>query len=208
MKKREITWRDNRGMTLVESIVAVMIMVTAVTGPLVLAYQGLRATRDARNELIAIQLASEGIEVINSVRNNNSSTDNTPTGTNWLANILPNCAPTVASPGCVIDVTQVTNLGASVWLPGAVIQCSGVDCPESRLYYYPSTGMYRQQTAAGVWTGWQSSKFRRIISVDQPNPDNLNYKRVISTVYYKRFNGTEAMVQLNDNIYNWFPELQ
>ena len=92
-----------KGITLIETVVAVGILVAAIAGPMTLASQSLKASRDARNELIATHLAEEGIEVLHSMRDNNSATDNSPQRLGWMNTILIAC-----SGGCVIDPTDHT----------------------------------------------------------------------------------------------------
>lgn len=61
----------NRGFTIVETLVAISILMIAVAGPLVIASKGLRAAVYAKNQMIASYLAQESMETIKNMRDNN-----------------------------------------------------------------------------------------------------------------------------------------
>lgn len=195
MKKMNLAHEG--GMTLVETVVAVTVLVFAITGPMVLAYQSIRATRDVRNELTATHLASEAIEIIHNIRANNSTDDTTTSGTNWLNNIS-------CSTGCIVDVTQQSN--PNVWNNNALRACTSCDnitSTQSRLYYNPTSGQYIQRNG-GMPNGYELSPFRRVVRV--VNTAGTPIATVTATVYYRRNNGTEGNVTLVEEIYNWFPQ--
>lgn len=194
------TTKHINGFTLVETIVAVTILITAITGPMVLAASSLRATRDARNELIATHLAEESIEILHNIRDNNVT--NYPLGS-WLTGILPSCG----GAGCVVDVTaQDTSL---VWSPSAVISCVP-DCTlVSPVYYNPNTGLYRQSGVA-LGAPWITTLFKRsitVVGVDDPTTP-LRQVRIFSTVTFTGFGGTQKSITIDDDLYNWFPPLK
>jgi len=91
------------GFTLLETIVALSVLITAVIGPMSLAQQTIHAQVSARNNLIAANLAQEGIELIRNYRSNNilrnSETDN-PLDY-WIDGMEDAC---ILDPnGCAID---------------------------------------------------------------------------------------------------------
>lgn len=61
----------NKGFTLVEMIVAVGILVGATVGPIYLAARGISIATEARNRILAVYLADEGLEVIKNKRDGN-----------------------------------------------------------------------------------------------------------------------------------------
>ena len=190
-----------KGITLIETVVAVGILVAAIAGPMTLASQSLKASRDARNELIATHLAEEGIEVLHSMRDNNSATDNSPQRLGWMNTILIAC-----SGGCVIDPTDHTT---PVWGPGALISCPSGDCSIVKyLYYNPYTGLYKQSSAA-LTAPWAKTSFTRvmtIVPVDDPTAP-IRQVRVTATVTYGSFTNKARTVTVYDDLYNWFPKL-
>jgi prepilin-type N-terminal cleavage/methylation domain-containing protein len=59
------------GFTLIESVVAISVLVTALVGPMTLAAHSISAQKTAKNTLIAANLAQEGIEFVKWYRDNN-----------------------------------------------------------------------------------------------------------------------------------------
>lgn len=194
----------SKGITLIELIVAISVLTFAITGPMTLAASSLKATQDARNELIATHLAEEGIEVIHSLRDNNSSTDLTPGPgyTGWTSNRVDFVTP-CANFGCIVDVTAHATLP---WGAGAVVACTNTDCAgENMLYYNPSTGLYRQSIVA-LGAPWVSSPFTRHVNVTLISAtQQLN---VTSTVTFRSVSGGIRTIEVAEVLYNWFPPLQ
>jgi prepilin-type N-terminal cleavage/methylation domain-containing protein len=94
-----------RGFTLVETLVAIAILTIAIVGPYTAAQHALIAALAARDQLVASELAEEGVEYVVSVRDGNYFTHQS-----WLTG-LETCTP---GP-CVVDPTD--NTTSSVILP-------------------------------------------------------------------------------------------
>ena len=195
------TIHKNKGITLIETVVAVTILVAAITGPMTLASQSLKASRDARNELIATHLAEEGIEILHSVRDNNSASDVTTSRTAWVNTLYTACAK-----GCGVDPTDHST---PVWGPNALIGCPAGDCSAVKnMYLNSATGLYKQASNPPP-SPWGITPFTRVITLqgidDVTTP--LRQVRVISTVTYVGFANTLRTVTVTDDMYNWFPRL-
>jgi prepilin-type N-terminal cleavage/methylation domain-containing protein len=63
-KFKKNTIRTSSGFTLIETLVAIFILVLATTGPLSFAQSGLRASFVARDQVVAFYLAQDAIETI------------------------------------------------------------------------------------------------------------------------------------------------
>lgn len=61
-----------RGFTLIETLVAISILVLALTGPLTIISQALRSAYYSRDQIVAFYLAQEAVEYIRNVRDENS----------------------------------------------------------------------------------------------------------------------------------------
>lgn len=61
----------NKAFTIVETLVAIMILMVAISGPLTSAFRGLNAASAARDQMIATQLAQEGVEAFRNLVDSN-----------------------------------------------------------------------------------------------------------------------------------------
>lgn len=100
-----------RGFTLVETLVAITVVVTAMVGPLYAVQQSLNASRTAREQLIASSLAQEGVEYVRGIRDNNYLYlfMYPGSGRSWLFGVdgtggSVNCITAT----CAVDPTQLT----------------------------------------------------------------------------------------------------
>ena len=76
------THSKQKAFTLIETLVAISILMIAIAGPLTVAAKGYAAAIDAKNQSIAANLAQEGLEYINYMKDNNDW----PSGTTWAVN--------------------------------------------------------------------------------------------------------------------------
>jgi len=60
----------NKGFTIIETLVAITILMIAIAGPLTVATKGYTSSLDAKNQSIAINLAQEGLEYLNNQKDN------------------------------------------------------------------------------------------------------------------------------------------
>ena len=127
--------KNNKGFTLIETLVAISILLIAMVGPLDLSRQGIRSARLVKNQITSFYLAQDAVEYIRSKRDSNTISDS-----NWL-NGLANCLGTNA---CSVDTTSDT------------IESCGASCPVMRM---SSDGLY------GYNEEWSETVYRRNISM-------------------------------------------
>lgn len=118
------------GFTLIETMVALTIVLVAVVGPISLIANSLRNIYFARDKMVAVNLAQEGIEVVRQKRDSNLLA-----GAIWDEGIIIG--------GYIIDV------GANQ----PIIPCSPCD---QKVYLDSTTGLYRQ--GSGFNTATQFSR--------------------------------------------------
>jgi prepilin-type N-terminal cleavage/methylation domain-containing protein len=200
---------SQKGFTLIETIVSVTILASAIAGPMTLAVQSLKATRDARLELEATYLISEALEVVHNIRDNNSGDDMTSQRSEWMTNLFTSCG---TGDGCIVDPSAHGTYPLPVWKVGTqapLLACPLGNCTGvSSLYYNPSTGLYRQSTIS-LPPPWKVSAFKRwvkITGVDASPP--TRQARVTATVTYVGANRRLRTMSVSDDLYNWFPQLR
>ncbi|MBU4480158.1 type II secretion system GspH family protein [Patescibacteria group bacterium] len=63
-KNSGVSLKSNRGFTLVETLVAITILLVSIAGPMSLSQQGLKSTRLSKNQITAFYLAQDAVEFI------------------------------------------------------------------------------------------------------------------------------------------------
>ncbi len=164
----------SRGFTLIETFVAITILVTAIAGPLTLASKGLQSATLARDQLIASFLAQEGIEFVREHRDNNALAASRPA--DWLEGLSACVDPST----CTVDPA-----------PDTVAACNGA-CPALRLD--TSSGFYNYNGSNGA------TQFTRTIKIIR----NANGReaKVYSTVNW-RTGMYERDLVLEADLLNW-----
>lgn len=71
IKKIQKNRRKNDGFTIIETLVAITILMISIAGPLTVAHKGLTSALYARDQMIASYLAQDAIEYIKNLRDNN-----------------------------------------------------------------------------------------------------------------------------------------
>ena len=142
----------NKGFTLVETLVAILILTMTIGALLTLAASGYFSIRYAKNQIIADYLAEESLEYIRNDRDNallkNQSSPTDTWFTNWYDDYAVNRDGAYKKHtdrngcfnknGCTIDPYAVDVLGKKERNQN-VRECAS---PCSQLVYYPATGFY------------------------------------------------------------------
>jgi prepilin-type N-terminal cleavage/methylation domain-containing protein len=194
--RKQIT---SRGFSILESLVAIAILLIATTGPMVFAQQSLRAARLSRDQVTAFYLAQDAVEFVKHVRDENSLTD---IRANWLVG-LEEC---FADEG---DSNSGCQISSPEWLPGstdaAVDPCPGADCP---LYEQEIDG--GNGKLYGIFGGGASveSRFSRRVRLMTPEGDDPAAETEEVLVEVEVTWGTagiegERRVLVREHIYNW-----
>lgn len=193
------------GFTLIETVVALAVIVAAVVGPVTLITRGLFALSFPRNKIIAANLAQEGLEAIQLIRENNiACNDNLSGGGTWAWNHDPN--------GGLLGGTYGVDIQIFRSLAGAPAACASIQSPKLSV---SCSGPLLFDASAGTY-GYQSGDptlFSRCVQVTFPinaeNPGSgmppipaADQMDVVSTVTWTE-RGAPRSISIQKRLYNW-----
>lgn len=170
--------QQKRGFTLIETLVAITVLVVAVSTPISLAAQSLFTAFYAKDQTTAFYLAQEGIEVVKNRRDHN------------LLAILNGGA------GTWLDAIP---LGTDLYVdtPNNAIYTNAT-CPQNcPILSYD--GVFYNHTSG------TPSRFSRTVRVVQDTAD-ANEALIESTVTWKTGSFQQRDFSISERIYNWLPE--
>jgi len=184
-----------KGFSLIETLIAIVILVSAIVGPLTLAQRSIRSAVYARDQITASFLAEEGVEFIRMYRDGNKLGNK-----NWL-NGFSDCFVT-SDRICYVDATRSDNTRNYIQQCNERNGLYGSVCPvisfksDNGWYGYPQRGE----------SGWTDTRFVREIAITTiPRGNNTNDKeaKVEVTVKWKTGDLPNRSVVVRDYIYDW-----
>lgn len=187
-----MTMNTKKGFTLLETIVAVSILISAVIGPFTLASQTIRSQSIAKNNLIAANLAQEGLELFRNYRANNilkmledaDISGNPPDYSHWL----DGTAACRGGSGCGIDPLDY------IQAPPTYPDLPGCGVLDSCTLYIDANGVYSHRPAG------TKTEFKRTITLtDTANPWEI---KVIAVVTWNDAT-SGGQFEVSTNLLNW-----
>ncbi len=174
-----------KGFTLIETLVAVMLLSLAIAGPLTIASKSLNATLVSKDQFIAFYLAQDAIEQVRYLRDTSalclaagSSSGSCAGVTDWLSRL----ALCVSVDGCKIDTVQDT-------VTSCVGACTTLNYDAANHYYSYTSGSLSPQ------------RFIRTIKITNTVADEAV---VTVTVSWSDLAGvTHLPVTVRENIFRW-----
>ena len=183
--------RDIGGFTLVETLFAVLILATAIVGPMTIASKGLSVALITKDQLTASFLAEDAIEFIHFARDTNRLA-----GNDWLAGSgvtsLTNCVGTNA---CYFD-SLLSNPSAGPTSCGAPT-CS----PTTYRMNFDTTN--KNFTYQAVGTGIARSIFTRTVTITSPVGTNADEALVTVKVQWVDAGGVARSITMVESIFKW-----
>ena len=207
-QKKESGLPAQTGFTLIETMVAISLLMVALIPPMSLASQALTAAYYSRNQITAFYLAQEGIEIVRAVRDSNimAIAENRSGACNPLTIFcgIPYGTDAASAPAFTVDALQIAS--------GALDTCESGGCPplqtNGSVYGYapgcePSSGSGWGTMDCGTQGGWTDTTFTRTIKaylLNSANPDEL---RISVTVTWKQGSFNVQSFTINEDLYQW-----
>jgi len=172
-KIKDYELKTNLGFTLVETLIAISILLVSIAGPLTVASKGLMASRYSRDQIVAFYLAQEATELIRNKRDNNAIT-----GNSWTDGLASCFNPN----GCIVDAAD-----------GNFSSCTADGCTE--LNKHNTTGFYSYSSGSN----WEASTFTRTINIEEINQDEI---RISVNIAWQTGVLNNNFV-INENLFDW-----
>ncbi len=165
-----------KGFTIIETLVAISILVSAVVGTMSAVQSGLSSHIFSKDQIIAFYLAQEGFEQIRNIRD-----ENRLNGEHWLEGIAEDINdPCYFGKICRVSPVETTDLTT----------CSG-SCP--KLGQSNTTGFY------GYNSLWPETVYKREISLTEINDHEV---AVTVTMTWSKGVVTREF-RARENLFNW-----
>ena len=156
-----------KAFTLLETLVAIAVLLMALLGPFSIAQQSLKSAYYARDQVTAFYLAQEGVEFVRAVRDQNYLE-----GNDWLSGIGTSCT---GAP-CIIDFPNFTYAACpqGTCPPLKVSQVgelynhiTGTESPFTRYILLTTSPTNPEQIIVSVTISWRSSGVSRVFTIQE-----------------------------------------
>lgn len=190
---------SKKGFTLIEMLIAVLLLTTAVAGPMTIASRGITASVVAKDQVTAFFLAQDAVEYIRYQRDTNKLA-----GDDWLAGIGGGAAPggCESANGCLLDSTgNPSGPGSHVVRP-CTAQSGGI-CA-SRLSYNNATNRFTYVTGSDTST----ALFRRHVKLTRLASTEVEVEVRVIWCYQNALNScvtdsNRKEVVVRENLLDW-----
>lgn len=182
-----------KGFTLIETLIAVLLLTLAVGGPLTIASKGLTSTRMAKDQFVAFYLAQDAVEYVRYLRdtaclNSYVSSGSTDCADNvWLSN-LTTCVSLDGSTKCYFD-----SLASE---PASPTICTAGVCPT--MLFDSTRGKYNYVSGS-----ISDARFVRTISIKR-TPSDADEALLTVTVEWSNTPGAlRVPITVQETLFRW-----
>jgi len=186
---------EKSGFTLIETMVAVAILMVAIAGPLNIAEKGLIAADNSRDQTIAAYLAEDLMEYVKNIRDDNILAGNT-SGTTWLTMSPSGCE---TGSFCTAETFEADYNNQSNNISDCTATTVSADNIGCQLYITPS-GYYTY-----IPDGNQATPFYRTFTITTPSGlsgNDVNNIRLLTVRVYWMYGTLQYTYVLQSMIFN------
>jgi len=201
--------RNQKGQSLMELLVALFILVSALAATVVLIVTSINAGRESRQRLISTNFAREGIEIVRNVRDSNWSDD---TGVAWDDGLTDSNYVTAIP---LLDDTNPISLSFDDYINPTPALIDNMNIKTDDTVYLQGQGLAENATVyyrlIYINPICQKSDGTEGIGVKDSTENcatqfDANYTkvgiRVISEVHWKAYDSNKKVI-VEDRLYNW-----
>jgi len=197
--------QKKEGFTLIETMVAISLLMVALIAPMSLASEALTDAYYARSQVTAFYLAQEGIEIVRSVRDANIMAIAEGSSGVAIFNGIPHGTTASNAPAFTVDALQITS--------AALDTCESGGCPplQTNGSVYGYAPGCEPIGANGTWTttdcgaanGWTDTTFTRTVKAYLLNSSDPDEMRVSVTVTWKQGSFETQSFTIDEDLYQW-----
>jgi len=185
--------KNERGFTLIETLVATSIFATSILALLVVLSQGIANTGYAKKKIIAGYLGQEGIEYIRNLRDTYVLYSATSQAGWDSFNTKLTSSTCQAVNGCYFDDRNVLFTDNSTPMTDLLLTaCPSSSCPAATLLYDATTGKYN-------YVSGTNSGYNRKMRISQIS---ANETKVFSTISWTQGSGNYS-ISFSESLFNW-----
>lgn len=180
-----------KGFTLIETLVAISVLVVAIAAPLSLASQSLFSAYYAKDQLIASHLAQEAIEIVRQKRDHNLLLilrDPLRDRGDWLLDTQLQGVSNGTKKIVTVDVEDISNLTFTL-----VDQALGIDDTLAVLKHNGS--IYNHSNG-------NDTRFKRVLELKKISDSEIE---VVARVKWQTGSFRPRTFTIKENLYNWIP---
>lgn len=155
--------KNQRGFTLIETLVAITVLMIAIAGPLTVANKGYTSSIENKTRAVAMNLAQEGLEYLNNLKDNRAfklDEEWEPDTGKYFSVAHPTLSTCKSNAPCDFSTIPGTS--------NATLESLGI---KSRKYYFtrtdPGSSNDPEQIIVGVKVGWDNGLVINELKLEQ-----------------------------------------